>query len=627
MSGSMSLDSYSRFNKFTIETLENNRKKITLTDQNEKKPTLSLNFTFDEKFNTISDIDATVRRFNVEFNLRDLFRQIINEMKFIQIQQISPKIDLQSITQEQVEAFYNACFSNGLIKKANVREALVQKLIHFDGIVYEHHKTNAKGEFAPPKFIIDVGKIPANSSVCINTGYVISIPTITKQGKPQSPFVIIPRIKIKYEKTLNNPPTDIIIPSIYVRDKDDTGFFIINFTTRAHFEGKLVVTLHAFDTENSTTEFELQNPEDDSKIAVFKTKDQKDGRQVKNLAHSIQYESICQHSSDDGKVNGVLFDTYTNTAENSSSAQQGIKVNKKQKLFVSNIAFIMSSRKREWNNSNLVSLSGLYLPAFKSINKKQLILPPVIAKNSSYSNNTHCITNLANRSSLTTSTSNFDITNFKLLNGSFANLPFYKALVKSLKTIISDFDNIKSCFKNGCKHLFENEENMQNASALIKLIDYHRNFFQCDPQLSNKLRASDEILYQTRPINKYEAISVSIYRNLCKIIAFVHVDLRKDSLHKFSIHQIESLQTGSWPPVDEQQQQEDDVNGNNKNDDVKEVDESLPSSDGNDENVNINNKRKYDKVCKDESANTNDDNIECKNKKQCVENEDECNNL
>jgi len=391
----------------------------------------------------------------------------------------------------------------------SVEMCLVQKM---DNIKFSHSgmaNIRGKEKYLPPRFVIDLSKydeIKPNHGVRINTGYIIKIPQIAV-GKmlvdnkfvdtkisPQLDTVIIPQIVSRNKG---------VIPTLYGRDAEDTGLLTINFTTTDGFDQKepLQVVLNAYNCILSVHSANIVDEKDkiDNAAALFKQKDSRSGRCVKNP--KIKY---CADKFDLVTSPGsVLLNTYDNT-------KKPVEMCATQKIKITNLMTIFTSRKREWLNHRLVTFAGIYNPNLDAKSR-----PAIIANCSEIDSNTHGVVFIKSKILMVSSNGKF-IEDCRIINGSFSNLRNYNDIVKRTRQITTALKGLSVGVK-ACQQIV-NKNNKYKIEDLLRVYDYHRTINSEDPQLDNKLKMSDEKLFESRPSNQ-NPYSASVYKCL-KILAY-----------------------------------------------------------------------------------------------------------
>lgn len=469
----------------------------------------------DELFESTDDMvnrKMSLTIYGEKFTFDRLQAAMLDQLPFIKTKEVSPRIDLTSITKEDVDSIRNSL--EQAIPRVN-DPCLIQWVCtkKFKEVVFFDSEMK-NGKLFPPRMSIDVGTVTPNSSVRINTGYVFKMPSkaemlgvkdgkIVKSGYQKQPsFVIIPHIFCD---------NDGFIPTIYARDPEDAGLFTVNFTTSSGVIGKLRVVLKAYRVVSARDQVTIVDSEQ-STSTVFKPKDQNVGRLVNNPKPKIIYESM-RYETDGNKA---LFKTYDST-------QKTLKTYQKQQLCIERLITLIVSRKREWNNSGLVSLSGLFVPSGKHI-------APKVAKGSEYNTNTHCLTFVDCRLNLF-STRATECNDVKVVNGAFCDTESYAEVSKAIRKVVSSLNGLSVGVAH-CKNIASRRPDLP-LDRLIRLMDYHKSVLESDDQLKDKCFKSDKGMYASKPSHT-EAYSVSLYRAFRTLVSVYFAS-------RFTAAQIEEL--------------------------------------------------------------------------------------
>lgn len=469
----------------------------------------------DELFESIDDMvnrKMNLTIYGETFTFDRLQAAMLDQPPFIKTNEVSSRIDLTSITKQDVESVRNSL--EHAVPRTN-DSCLIEWVCakKFNEVVFFDSEMK-NGKLFPPRMSIDVGTVAPNSSVRINTGYVFKMPsraatlgvkdgkiTVTGFGKQPS-FVIIPHIVCDH---------DGFIPTIYARDPEDAGLFTINFTTSSGLVGKLRVVLKAYRVVSARNQVSIVDSEQ-STSTVFKPKDQNVGRLVNNPKPKIIYESM-RYETDGNKV---LFKTYDST-------QKTLKTFEKQQLCIERLTTLIVSRKREWNNSGLVSLSGVFVPSGTCI-------APKVAKGSQYNTNTHCLTFVDYRLNLF-STPTTECNDIKVVNGAFCDTDSYSEVSKAIRKVVASLNGLSVGVAH-CKNIASRRPDLP-LDRLIRLMDYHKSVLESDDQLKDKCFKSDKGMYDCKPSHT-EAYSVSLYRAFRTLVAVYFAS-------RFTAAQIEDL--------------------------------------------------------------------------------------
>lgn len=332
------------------------------------------------------------------------------------------------------------------------------KVTDFKNVKFQHAKLEGTGNAAklkPACFKIEVPKCLPNTVQNINTGYIVDVGKdmaayniengkIVKSVRTftQKKLVIIPQILSKNKN---------IVPQLCARDYEDSGPYTINLLNVCGEACTIFVYLYAYKVCKPYGALRFDGKTDATKNAkVLKAKDSQDGRHVYNLG-------VC-----------VLFDSGTLSADKSIlefSCFDGTKANREilpeKRLVMDNLCVFFSTRKREWCNSKLFTVSGIFRP-FKEY------IAPTIARESEYNINTHCCVFLESRMTLFTTEGKLNSTHV-LMNGSMFDLPKYKNLKKARSAMVRNIYTLRSGYL-AAKRLDSN--NYDDFDGLMLIYDY-----------------------------------------------------------------------------------------------------------------------------------------------------------
>nr|WOJ45413.1 GrBNV gp23-like protein [Apis mellifera nudivirus] len=419
----------------------------------------------------------------------------IRQQPFVVMSKKSPMLDLNSILEKE--------------SKINTRLDELQmnstKSAYIEVIRVEEHKEvkfwNAEmrnGKLYPPRMLIDLsGKnIEPGQSVRINTGYVIRVPFIAKKhsvekdvikiGEPtkQPDFIIVPLIMIGGNNNKNGGSggSAKIITSCCPRDPDDTGLFTINFTLVSGKLEKLQVVLNAYNTCRPLTSVFLLNPEPNAEI--FKPKDSRSGRLVKNPKIKIHFDSLERNTDGSG-----ILKTF-------NSLVSPIVTYDNQKVCINGVNVLFVNRKREWINPNLLCTPGLY--NYKD--GKRSVVPGIYkTDNTIIDKNTHGMVFIESRLSLFSQNST-TMDNLLYLNGAFKDLPYYEEAHKAMKQLVRGLKGLQQgyekCLSLKTRYAAENLK----LDDLLRLYDYHRNVDDQLDQLKEKTALNDEEMFKSQTV-------------------------------------------------------------------------------------------------------------------------------
>lgn len=411
----------------------------------------------------------------------------------------------------------------------------------YEAAMIQRPNSNKPPQYTPPRILIELDKynIPAYHGVRINTGLIITIPPtcigrdivdgkiVTTQRVSQEPFVIVPQITSVYDA---GDHCTGIIPSMCVRDADDTGLFTINLTTRKDYPKNLTlqVLLVAYSVDKPMERVSIVNPiQIEGKTSLFKGKDNLSGRAVKNPRIKFMVNDY-ELSDNKRQLQMATYDHKTLPILPLPHQTMGFK----------NIITLFSSRKREWMDRRLVTITGIFNPKNKTYANAHIV------DGSLFQHNTHCLTFITNRVYLFSQRSESVPLNARILNGAFSDVPNYSMVNKRLRDCVSAmrglFGGLLSC-KNllaEIKKLGETnpEYNVITLEQLITMFDYDRIALSIVPNLIHRITGTHEQLFATRINEYFSAYSVEIKTALCMLAyAFMPDRFKPEELDQLSL--------------------------------------------------------------------------------------------
>lgn len=273
-------------------------------------------------------------------------------------------------------------------------KAAFTRVIAYDHVKFFNHDTTRK---LVPRMLINVQnrEILPGRCVFVNTGY-----TIRASSTEQLEFILLPNIVCK-DATGKNCK---IIPNIYARDEDDCGLFTVSFTLIEGTPAKIQVVFNCYivgKIANNCVELHEREPNND----IFKSKDMREGRATKNLKIKTHFDSMKREGD------YVEFKTYNHLVSPSVTwPKQTLRIHKK--------FAVITSRRREWSQDGLITLSGV------CVDVKNDRVPIVFTRdNATPSKNTHCVTIIDSKATLHSHTT-ADVNNYyglSLINGAFTS--------------------------------------------------------------------------------------------------------------------------------------------------------------------------------------------------------------
>jgi len=437
--------------------------------------------------------------------LQKLQRKIIDSVDFCRDRtkqiEIEEEFDIK-VTNE----VFSELFSIQKQDKMNSSSVRVIKVQDFKSVLFVHssvQKTkNGIFRLTPPMFTIQVPRCLPNTVQNLNTGYIIEIPQKiesrqildgkiikkTNTAELQEQFIIIPQISCL-------EPT--IVPSLQARDADDTGQFTVNIYNRLGNECTIYVRLHAFTVVRMPTDCVRFVNGDSTDITAFKTKDTKENRFVYNL----QTRLLFNEAEITKRCLRLKCYDPTKSVHNNLLDKQ---------LIIDNVTVFFSSRKREWTDPKLLTISGLFRPFGRSI-------LPRVSKNSEFSINTHCCAFIKNRSVLFTVSGTLQP--FHLcMNGALFDILNYKELKKAAGVLARDAKTMRTKARI-IKQTFNERE--YDEKLLMNLVDYEYQL-HVDERFKNIYNKAEdhEFLFNNTSDTVKRAISSRMFNNF-KFLASV----------------------------------------------------------------------------------------------------------
>ncbi|ATY70190.1 GrBNV gp22-like protein [Tomelloso virus] len=460
----------------------------------------------DELYKTPKDVKnrrAVLNLYDVDIT----FEKIVNTVKnqpFIKTCQKSSQLDLTGLDFGKIDECISSIVNLPKSKETAVIEMV--KVCDFPQVDFLHSgiKTiNNQKKFAAPRCIINLSgeKIDARLGVRINTGYIIKINTVemgkavqngkivdTKKGS-QPEIIIIPQIVSKH---------DGIVQCLYGRDAEDTGLLTINFTTTKELDTSrpLHVVLNAYVVDRSLGIANIYNSE--STTDLFKAKDNRTGRSIKNPKTKFVTPSF-----DTTSINGsLLLDTFDSTKTPSAPF-------KNQKIKIDNSIVLFTSRKREWCDPKMLTSIGIY-----NTNSKKHY-PGLVIKDLDLDlkHNTHGMAFVKYKLTI------FSIESGKtdkyydcrILNGAFYDVPSYSDFNRDMRKVRSALIDLKKGAEI-CQSIVDKHAGKYTMNDLLRIFDYDRSIND-DSRLAERITYDDERLYNERPA-ELNCYSLGLYKGL-----------------------------------------------------------------------------------------------------------------
>lgn len=439
--------------------------------------------------------NAVLDVYGVPITFRKITDEIIKNQTFLSMVEKSSLVDFDSIDFAKIQKNMSDIAAIPKSKETAVIE--IVKVCDFPKVKFMHSEM-IKGKFVMPRIVIDLkGEcIEAYRGVRINTGYVVKINTVAmgktiSDGKivntrvgSQPDFIVVPQIVSKH---------DGLIPCVYGRDPEDTGFLTINFTTTKKLDTSkpLQIVLNAYTIERSFKITSILNSE--TKTELFKAKDNRSGRWIKNPKTKF----LANKFDLDTTSGAVLLDTFDHS-------KLPVVMYEKQKIKIEKAIALFTSRKREWCDSHLVTVAGIYNP----INGKHS--EGIIVEGSQIKHNPHCMVFIRNKITVFSVAGTYN-RDCRLLNGAFSDSPAYTDVNRDIRKVNSSLIDLMYGAKIAQDIASTNPK--LNVKDLLKLFDYNRSLTANDPKLQSKIESSDEKLFGERPAD-LNCYSVNLYKGL-----------------------------------------------------------------------------------------------------------------
>lgn len=416
----------------------------------------------------------------------------------------SMDIDVEdSINYEAVETVIKALLN---LPKSN--ETCCVKLIkvsNFKNVMFQHAKLE-KGEnkLKPACFKIEVPACLPNTVQNINTGYIIDVCTEIEnyqiaEGKivkstrtfTQKKLVIVPQILTKNKK---------LVPQLCARDYEDSGPFTISLLNKTGESSVIFVYLYAYKVVLPYAALRFKDHEDsDSK--VLKSKDSRTGRYVYNLSAGVLFNTGSV-SNDNRTIEFSCFDTTKEPARDSQDIQRNTVL--KTRVVMDNLCVFFSTRKREWCDSKLFTISGLFRPDKKYV-------APIVAARSRYNINTHVCVFMESRMTLFTTDGTLNSRHL-LMNGAMFDIPKYKLLKRARAMLVRDVFLLRT----GCMLAKRMDSAKYNIDDLMLIYDYNLRLSDDADFMKNyySKRGNETELFNCSNSSIKRTISSRVYKNM-----------------------------------------------------------------------------------------------------------------
>lgn len=198
-------------------------------------------------------------------------------------------------------------------------------------------------------FYIKNINVDANQTKYINTGFII-----LHENFFENDFVLIPNIFVVDSNNKKIKPQPKILQNLYVKEANDTGFFSINFTSFEKLENVTIgVKLNANLIQKFTDSnvFKInENGEQEPVISLFKGKNSRNGDLVVNLNQYANFSNSKVIKSQDNK-----YFLHIDCIHKKDNIEITIHIELGTDFFI-----LLSNRRREFKEENLLCTSGLY---------------------------------------------------------------------------------------------------------------------------------------------------------------------------------------------------------------------------------------------------------------------------
>lgn len=388
--------------------------------------------------------NVSIKLFGQEFTLK-MFQESLFDQPFVHECKISEQIVNDIIQPTQFDNHVKKVLNHLFQRLQNTQEIVhltFKKIKHFDNVTFKPAVLK-NNKFTQMGFVLKVpnGQLKANTKYTFNTGYIINQPisvkkrrfidvdivnadgskkkekklVIEKEFSKQIPFVIIPTIQ--YMSGL--------IPTLYCKDADDTGFVTINFTVLKDIAvEKIFVRMIACSINTGIVNpANIINHVNTKSLTVTKKRDQVNTRTVFNFKTKFRADSMKLINKQ-----CVQFDTFSPVQTTDSYENQKLQIN------LSNGIVLFSSRKRETHDPTLITMAGVFVPNHVNENIKPLVLHTGPGHN--FLHNTHCVSYLSSIVQIYNEEMSQIEPTCKILNGAFKNLHDYTEVMECMKNMI-----------------------------------------------------------------------------------------------------------------------------------------------------------------------------------------------
>lgn len=381
---------------------------------------------------------------------------------------------------------------SGYIEACKMKENMNIKF--FNAGFYNSDKENI---FKPPRFEVKLAAgISSGTTVCINTGYILTMPMNTKARKILNGKIIKDKTRstqlrfVILSKLVSNNQ-GILFTDSTGRDGEDKGFqaFSVTITGEYDFEKWLVFELHAFKV-NVPKQISISNiQEEDAK--VLKNKDTIDNRNVCTPKIGVLTNEFKLHS-ESGFVQMKTFD-----------CKNDHKTVYESQTVIIGDAFIVVPRKRNWRNPNIVTTLGIYVP-------HETLFPPIFVSGSDIKVKAHSFIFISNKIHLFSGDGE-PHDNMRFLNGFFKdNVLNYDEIVGYWRKIVKAKEALAYGFMS-CNEVCKLDTDLEFWKVLNIFDFHHRINLRSAKEM---IHMSDKELFESRK-DKMGSYSAIIYHSLC----------------------------------------------------------------------------------------------------------------
>lgn len=402
----------------------------------------------------------------------------------------------------------------------------------------------------PPRITINLENFREHlhpmSGIRINTGYIVTIPTSTMGQALVNDKIVNTTVGTQVDvillPLLSVVHSNQIIPALCARDPDDTGMLTINLTIGPDFDlDKLdakkrilsfgleayrvinpmaQVTAHSAPQSTDPINYDVV----DDNIAIFKTKDSKLGRFVKNPKAQLDLTTF--DVTTQPKV--VLIDMLNERTPS--------------KLKINNICTLFTSRKREWSDPDVVTMAGLFTTTSLEhvvapsvckipITEPAAVVPVVEASADAPATppplarkiiNTHGITFIVGKVSVFSRTQPYEKIQkteaVHYLNGAFHDISCYAVLYKQARHLFTSVKQLGLGARQ-VNNVVKADSNTYNKTKLMLIYDHHHTL---PLTMLRELYPKNEMdIFRSKPSDTL-ALSITVSRAMHTLVQILY---------------------------------------------------------------------------------------------------------